>query len=52
MFLFNILYGSSLAVVDRFYPSIKTCSNCGALVMCRCLYHREFIDAITEQRGV
>ncbi len=25
------LYGSKLVFVDRFYPSSKTCSNCGAL---------------------
>jgi putative transposase len=25
------LYGSQLVVVDRFYPSSKTCSKCGAL---------------------
>ena len=36
-------------VVDRFYPSSKTCSNCGALVMCRCQNHRELGDAIIEQ---
>ena len=23
------LYGSKLVIVDRFYPSSKTCSNCG-----------------------
>ncbi|MCU0542990.1 MAG: transposase [Oscillatoriaceae cyanobacterium Prado104] len=23
------LYGSSLIVVDRWFPSSKTCSNCG-----------------------
>ena len=32
-------YGSRLAVVDRFYPSSKTCSTCGAvkpkLSLCR-----------------
>jgi putative transposase len=25
------LYGSQLIIVDRFYPSSKTCSNCGAI---------------------
>ena len=25
------LYGSKLIIVDRFYPSSKTCSNCGAI---------------------
>jgi putative transposase len=24
------LYASKLVIVDRFYPSSKTCSNCGA----------------------
>lgn len=25
------LYGSQLIIVDRFYPSSKTCSNCGII---------------------
>ena len=36
------LYGSSLVFVDRFYPSSKTCSNCGAVKTSLSLSERVF----------
>ncbi|MEH1998299.1 MAG: transposase [Nostoc sp.] len=37
------LYGSKLVVVDRFYPSSKTCSNCGTKKESLSLKERVFI---------
>lgn len=37
------LYGSQLVVVDRWYPSSKTCSNCGNKKESLSLAEREFI---------
>lgn len=36
------LYGSRLVFVDRFYPSSKTCSNCGHVKESVCLSERLF----------
>jgi putative transposase len=37
------LYGSELVVVDRWYPSSKTCSHCGHKKETLCLKQREFV---------
>jgi putative transposase len=37
------LYGSNLIVADRFYPSSKTCSQCGVVKTKLSLSEREFI---------
>ncbi len=45
------LYGSKLVVVDRFYPSSKTCSNCGAVKEFLSLSERVFHCDVCQFEG-
>jgi putative transposase len=45
------LYGSKLVVVDRFYPSSKTCSNWGAVKELLSLSQRVFHCDICQFEG-